>query len=115
MNTKLVISHPIEGEFDEPSERSSPMQLIKLFASTNKLNCYMSASNGMLTCFIWYLGYFKVATIAGNIFINGIIYSFVDSLCQLISGPICNLIGDFNLAFILNIAGVLAVTVQLIF
>jgi hypothetical protein len=92
----LVLKPISEGGNASEDEVMDMKNILKDIWQNNKLNEYYTLSLFISNCVFWYLGYFLVAKIPGNIFVNGMVYSMVDSFCQLIGARIGMYLGPFR-------------------
>lgn len=90
----LVLKPKEDGDSEE--QVMDMKNIISDIWRNNKLNEYYTLSIFISNCVFWYLGYFLVAKIPGNIFVNGMVYSLVDSCCQLIGARIGIYFGPFK-------------------
>jgi hypothetical protein len=63
----------------------------------------------------WFLALYIVNGIKGNIFVNGIVYSFVDGSSMIMGGYIINRYGTANTGKFVNILGLICVTIRLFY
>jgi len=108
----LVMSKD-EDELEKQQKKESPLELVKELFTNHKLSLFINFLNLTFLSFNWFLGYFALKSVKGNMFINGFIYSLIDGGCNIINGKLGNKFGILPVAIFCNMIGAVAMVIKL--
>jgi len=83
-------------QLEQTQKAADIKEIFSDLCKNNKLNETIQVSIFTLNCVLWYLNYFVVANMPGNIFVNGIALSFLDASSQLFGARIGMFLGAFR-------------------